>query len=128
MTPILHSNAAHVLAGIMLMGGWAFFANTGYPWPAAVIAGLVQAIITGTITLVMKKSIEWVASRTRGIVLPTLAASAISASLLTIVHTIAGTPAFWLTVAAPFSVATIYGATYTFTLRRMAARNEKRAR
>ncbi|EAQ14370.1 MULTISPECIES: hypothetical protein [Maritimibacter] len=115
---VLHSNIAHVLAGVLLMGGWAFIANLGHPWPAALIAGLVQGAITGTMTFFIKKALEWVAQRTTGVLPPTLAASTISATMLTVIHTLAGTPAFWATVIVPFTVATIYGATYTFTLRR----------
>ncbi|MEC7760418.1 MAG: hypothetical protein VX874_00740 [Pseudomonadota bacterium] len=115
---VLQSNLAHVLAGIFLMGGWAFIANITHSWLAAFEAGLLQGLITGTMTFFIKKAIEWVASNTTGVVTPTLAASAISATVLTTIHTIAGTPAFWATVLVPFTVATIYGATYTFTLRR----------
>lgn len=100
------------------MGGWAFIANLTHSWHAALLAGLVQGAITGTMTFFIKKAIETVASRTTGMLPPTLAASAFSATVLTTIHTIAGTPAFWTTVIVPFSVATIYGATYTFTLRR----------
>ncbi|MAM61975.1 hypothetical protein [Maritimibacter sp. UBA3975] len=117
----LHSNIAHIAAGVTMMGGWAFFANLGHDWPAPLIAGLVQGMITATVTLFMKRAIEWVARRTVGVLPPTLTASAISASFLTVIHTAAHTPAFWLTVALPFSVATIYGATYTFSLRRICA-------
>jgi phosphoglycerol transferase MdoB-like AlkP superfamily enzyme len=116
----LHSNLAHILAGVAFMGSWAFVANLGHPWPAPLLAGLVQSLITGTVTLFMKRAIEWTARRTVGLLPPTLTASAISASFLTVMHTAAQTPAFWLTVVVPFSVATIYGATYTLTLRRLA--------
>lgn len=115
---ILRSDIAHTLAGVAMMGGWAAFANRGYPWPAPLVAGLVQGAITGSITFVMKRAMEWMAARTRGLLPPALTASAISATLLTTIHTIAGTPAFWATIAVPFAVATTYGFAYALTLRR----------
>jgi len=108
------------MAGFLLMGGWAAFANSGHPMPAPVWAGIVQGCLTAGITLIMKRVIEAVVGATSmpwQVSLPPLAAAAISFVALVAVHTVAGTPALWLTVVVPFSVATGYAVLYTITLR-----------
>ncbi len=117
---LLRSSVAHGLAGFLLMGGWAAFANRAFPMPAPLLAGLVQGCLTAAITLVLKRLIEAVFAAVPmpwQVLLPPLCAAAVSFSLLTLVHSLAGTPALWLTVSVPFTVATCYAVLYTITLR-----------
>ena len=121
MKGILRSSAMHTAAGGVLMGSWAWFANRGFDWPAPVLAALVQGAITASITYVMKRVIETVSARSGGIaqfILPPMAAAMVSASVLIGLHSLAGTPALWLTIAVPFSVATVYAVIYAATLAR----------
>lgn len=119
--PFWKSSAFHVALGFLLMGSWAFFANSQYGSAAALKAGLVQGALTAFITLFMKKVIEAVVARTKGVwgyILPPLAAFAISVSLLSLFHGLAQTPAIVLTISVPITVSTIYATLYTILLRR----------
>lgn len=114
---LLRSNLAHGLSGLLLMGGWAAFANRAHPWPAPLVAFAVQGTLTAVITLLLKRTVETVLARWPASPwLAPLAAAAISATLLSTVHGLAGTPAFWATIVVPFCVATSYAALYTWRL------------
>ncbi len=102
--------------GFLAMGGWAVFANAAHPMPEPVIAGLVQGAMTAVITLGMKQMLEALVERLPGVsgrILPPLAAFVLSISVLSLVHTVAGTPEVLKTLAIPTSVATVYAAIYT---------------
>lgn len=58
-----NSTVAHVGFGFLAMGGWAVFANRHHPLPDALLAGLVQGTVSGLLTLVLKKFLEWLAAR-----------------------------------------------------------------
>ena len=103
------------------MGSWAVFANRAHEMPAPLVAGLVQGVLTATITLFLKRIIEGIFHRTRGglrFVLPPLTAFLISAVLLTVIHTFAQTPAVLATISVPLTVSTLYALLYTITLSR----------
>ncbi|WP_299782024.1 hypothetical protein [uncultured Roseobacter sp.] len=120
---LLQSKAVHGLGGFMLMGGWAFFANRAHEMPAPLVAGIVQGLLTASITLFLKRTIESIFHRTAGwlrIVLPPLAAFLISLVLLTLIHRLAGTPALLATISVPLTVSTLYAFLYTITLSRHA--------
>ena len=114
---LVRSNLAHGLSGLFLMGAWAAFANRAHPWPAPLTAFAVQGTLTAVITLLLKRMVETVVARwpERPWLAPVVAA-AISGPLLSTVHVLAGTPAFWATIAVPFCVATSYAALYTWRL------------
>jgi heme exporter protein D len=117
----LQSKAVHGFGGFLLMGGWAFFANRAHEMPAPLIAGVVQGLLTATITLFLKRMIEGIFHRTAGtlrLVLPSLAAFVISSVLLTVIHILAGTPALLATILIPLTVSTLYAFLYTQTLSR----------
>lgn len=115
---LLKSNLVHGAGGFLMMGSWAAFANRDHPWPAPLQAALVQGVLTAGITLVLKRIVEAILERHPGKVwLAPLAAAAFSALMLASVHLLAGTPAFWTTVAVPFTVATCYSALYARRLR-----------
>ncbi len=118
---LLRSKTLHGAGGFLLMGSWAAFANRSYPMPAPLIAGLVQGAITATITLFLKSIIETIFGRTTGplrIALPPLAAFLISLCLLTVIHSLAGTPALLATISVPLTVSTLYALLYTINLSR----------
>jgi hypothetical protein len=52
------STVVHVAFGFLSMGAWAVFANRNHPLDQALIAGLVQGAISGSLTLVLKKALE----------------------------------------------------------------------
>jgi hypothetical protein len=122
----------HVAFGFIAMGAWAVFANRAHPLPQALLAGLVQGVISGTLTLFLKKGLERMSAmffRERAgeggrdvaalIVPPLVTATAIGAILFT-AHTLAGTPEVLTTIAVPFTVSTSYAILYNLRLWRAA--------
>ena len=70
-----------------LMGSWAVFANRAHPMPAPLLAGLIQGTLSALITLLLKRGIEYLASRFTGLaalLAPPVIAGLVSASLLTV--------------------------------------------
>ncbi|MEM6623831.1 MAG: hypothetical protein AAF674_16500 [Pseudomonadota bacterium] len=114
---VFRSNLVHGLGGLILMGSWAAYANSAHPWPVPAIAFAVQGALTAVITLILKRTVETVVARqpSRPWLAP-LAAAGISASLLSLVHLAVGTPAYWATLAVPFTVAAGYASFYTWRL------------
>jgi hypothetical protein len=120
---LLQSKALHGAGGFILMGLWAGFANRAYAMPVPMVAGLVQGAITATITLFLKQVIEAIYARNSGwrrLALPPLAAFTISLTLLSLLHSLAGTPALAATISVPLGVSTVYALLYTLTLDRHA--------
>ena len=119
---LMRSSIVHVGFAFLAMGGWAAFANRSHPVPAPLYAGLLQGAMSATITLVLKRAIEYLASRFSGLaalVAPPVIAGLVSATLLTILHTIGGTPEIAKTIAVPLTVATSYAALYNYSLWRI---------
>jgi mannose/fructose/N-acetylgalactosamine-specific phosphotransferase system component IIC len=115
----MRSSVVHVGFAFLAMGSWAVFANRAHPTPAPLIAGLIQGTLSAIITLLLKRGIEYLASRFSGLaalLAPPVIAGVVSASLLTVIHTIGGTPEIARTIAVPLSVATSYAALYNFSL------------
>lgn len=120
-----NSTFAHISFSFVLMGGWALFANWSHPIPKPIIAGVLQGLLSGAITLVMKKALEalyafWV-RRERpktGLIATPLMVCSVSASTLLICHALAGTPELIATIIIPSSVALFYAFTYTLALSR----------
>ena len=113
------SSVVHVGFAFLAMGSWAVFANRDHPMPAPLLAGLIQGAISATITLVLKRCIEYLASRFTGLaalLAPPVIAALVSASVLTVIHTIGGTPEIARTIAVPLTVATSYAALYNYSL------------
>ena len=119
---LMQSSIVHVGFAFLAMGSWAAFANRAHPAPASLQAGLLQGAISATITLVLKRAIEYLASRFSGLtalLAPPVIAGLVSASLLTILHTLGGTPEIAKTIAVPLTVATSYAALYNYSLWRI---------
>lgn len=119
---LMRSSIVHVGFAFLAMGSWAAFANRAHPMPAPLYAGLLQGAISATITLVLKRAIEYLASRFSGLaalLAPPVIAGLVSATLLTILHTLGGTPEIAKTIAVPLTVATSYAALYNYSLWRI---------
>lgn len=128
------STLVHVAFGFIAMGAWAFFANRAHPLPQALLSGLVQGAISGTLTLFLKKGLERMSAmffnarqsdegQGRDIaalfVPPIVTATAIATILFT-AHTLAGTPEILATIAVPLTVSTTYAILYNLRLWRAA--------
>ena len=117
------STLAHVAFGFFAMGAWAWFANRHHPLDQALTAALVQGAISGALTLVLKKALEWMSSRMRGaaaLIAPPIITAASILAILTTAHTAAGTPEIAATIAVPFTVSTSYAILYNLKLWRAA--------
>jgi len=122
-----NSTFAHVLSSFILMGGWAVFANMSHAMPAPLYAGLLQGLLSGVLTLGLKKAFEavfgfWNARGQGkiGVMFTPLMVCTVSASTLLACHAIAGTPELIATIIMPSSVALIYGYIYTYAMWRQA--------
>lgn len=116
---VAQSSLVHVAVAFVLMGGWAVYANSAHPMPAPLIAGAVQGALSALITFGLKRLIELVSrqfSGVAGLVIPPVAAFAISATLLTLLHAASGTPEIAATIAVPLTVSTSYAALYSWSL------------
>jgi hypothetical protein len=120
---LARSTAVHVAFAALAMGGWTLFVNFGHgqkAWTAA--AG--QGILSGLITLLLKRALEAMAPRFGGALAyaapPAITATVILAILVT-VHRLIGTPEIARTVAVPWTVSTFYAIAYAATLARRGA-------
>jgi hypothetical protein len=116
---LMRSSIVHVGFAFLAMGGWAAFANRAHPMPAPLIAGLIQGTLSAVITLLLKRGIEDLARRFTGLaalLAPPAIAGLVSASLLTLIHAVGGTPEIARTIAVPLTVATSYAALYNYSL------------
>ena len=116
---LAQSSLLHIAVAFLAMGGWAVFANRAHALPQPLVAGVVQGALSGGITFVLKRMIEFLASSFSGIaalVLPPLIAVALSLAVLTSIHALAGTPEILATIVLPVSVTAIYSTIYTTAL------------
>lgn len=100
----------------LAMGAWAVFANRSHPTGDALTAGLVQGTASSLITLVLKRFLETFSARLSGpaaFLLPPAISCTVILALLWTVHTLAGTPEVWATLAIPFAVSSTYAWIYT---------------
>lgn len=120
---LARSGAVHGTFAFLAMGAWAAFANRDHGPAAMATAGVIQGAISCAITLILKRSLEAMFARLAGsaavIVLPLVTMAVVLAVLLAI-HTVAGTPEVWATIAVPYTVSSSYAWIYTLALRRMA--------
>jgi len=115
------SSVTHVAFAFIVMGAWAVFANRHHPMPEPLIAGVVQGALSATITLLMKKSLDYLSSlffrrnaEWSALIAPPILVCSASLSGLILSHVVAGTPEVFATIAVPFSVAFTYAWVYTF--------------
>ncbi|HRD47505.1 hypothetical protein [Brevundimonas sp. UBA2416] len=115
MERVLKSSVVHVAFGFVMMGGWALFANRDHGLAGAWLPALVQGTISGVLTGILKKTLERLDGTLSGVLAfiapPLLTATSILA-LLTLAHTLIGTPEIVATIAVPWSVSTLYAIVY----------------
>jgi len=113
---LARSSVAHVGFAFVAMGAWAAFANRGHEPARILLAALVQGLISGAITLVLKRALEAMTARLSGhaavIVPPTVTCIVVLAVLVSL-HRLAGTPEIWTTIALPYAVSSTYAWVYT---------------
>ena len=115
------SGTVHVLFAFLAMGGWAVFANRGHAMPQPLHSGLLQGALSACLTLFLKSAIDVLSRRFTGITrlwAPPLIACLGSASLLTALHALIGTPEIASTIAVPLLVSTSYAAIYNYSISR----------
>lgn len=118
---IIGSGVTHVAFAFIVMGAWAVFANRHHPLPGALIAGVVQGTLSATITLLMKKALDYLSSLFfrqnadwNALIFPPIIVCSVSLTGLILSHVAAETPEIFATIAVPFSVAFTYAWVYTF--------------
>lgn len=112
---------AHVGFAFLAMGGWALYANAGHGLTAAALPAVSQGVLSGLITLVLKRALEAMSPRFPGVlayVVPPAVTATTTLALLVAVHTLIGTPEIVRTIAVPWSVSTVYAVVYAATLAR----------
>jgi hypothetical protein len=122
---IAGSSITHVAVAFCAMGGWAMFANRGYPLPRTLLAGLVQGTLSGCLTLFLKTAVETLSKRfsgTAALCAPPVIACVTSSAILAAVHAVSGTPEILKTIALPLAVSTSYAAIYNYFLYRKGER------
>lgn len=108
---VLKNTGLHVAFAFVAMGGWAFLANRGHPFPAPLEAAAAQGTMSALLTLFLKRVADGLRGRMTGAaayLLPPLVASAGSVALLLGGHRLAGTPEVLATVAVPLAVSVPY--------------------
>jgi hypothetical protein len=115
------SGIVHVLFAFLALGGWAVFANRGHAMPQPIYSGLLQGILSACLTLFLKTVIDVLSMRFTGVTrfwAPPVIACLGSASLLTALHALIGTPEIARTVAVPLMVSTSYASIYNYSISR----------
>lgn len=119
MGRLLRSSAVHVAVGFLLMGGWTLFANRAHGLSEAWLPALAQGTISAFLTGALKKTLEALDGKIGGalayVVPPALTAGSILA-LLTLAHSLIGTPELVATIAFPWTMSTLYAVIYNARL------------
>lgn len=119
MKALLRSTPAHVAIAVLAMGGWALFANSVHGLMAALGPAAAQGMLSGLITLCLKRALEamshWFSGAMALTAPPALTAGTILALLFTI-HRLIGTPEIVRTIAVPWMISTIYAIVYAALL------------
>ncbi|MCV9998488.1 hypothetical protein OE766_09530 [Pararhizobium sp. YC-54] len=113
------SGRVHVLIAFLAMGGWAVFANRGHAMPQRFYSGLLQGVLSACLTLFLKSVVDALSKRFSGLArlwAPPLLACLGSASLLTALHALIGTPEIARTIAVPLLVSTSYASIYNYSI------------
>jgi hypothetical protein len=122
---IAGNSITHVAFAFCAMGGWAAFANRGYPPGRFLLAGFVQGALSACLTLFLKTAIEQLSRRmsgTEALWAPPLIACLASSAVLATIHALSGTPEILKTIALPLVVSTSYAAIYNYSLYRKGER------
>jgi hypothetical protein len=87
--------------------------------PQPLYSGLLQGAVSACLTLFLKSVIDALSKRFKGVTrfwAPPLIACLGSASLLTALHALIGTPEIAKTIAVPLLVSTSYAAIYNYSI------------
>ena len=119
-------SVVHVLGAVVVMGGWAAFANRSHGAAAMLTAAVVQAAASAGVTYTLKTSLEAMAGRLDGVaalVVPPTVSCAVVLLVLVTAHRLGGTRALWSTIAVPYAASSTYAWVYAGLLasRRRAA-------
>ena len=108
--PVLRPNRDHTNLRQRVTSWWVM---------AALLAGLVQGMLSGLLTLGLKRFLEAGVSRLpdlwAAILPPVLTCAGVLAILLT-AHRLAGTPNVWATISVPYAVSSSYAWIYSLML------------
>jgi hypothetical protein len=113
------STAVHVGFAFLAMGGWALYANSGHGLAAAAVPALAQGVMSGLITLLLKRALEAMSGRFSGVlayVAPPATTAILILGVLVLIHRLIGTPEIARTIAVPWSVSTLYAVIYSAAL------------
>ena len=119
----------HAASAALVMGSWAGFANRAHGVAAILKADLVQAALSAAFTLSLKKSLEALAARFRGVrayVVPPLICCTVVLALLWTAHALARTPEIWTTIAVPYTASSLYA--WVYTALTVSGRKKKRSK
>ncbi len=108
-------SAVHVAGAVVVMGGWAAFANRAHGAAAMLTAAVVQAAASAAVTYTLKTSLEAMARRLDGVaafVVPPSVSCAVVLLVLVTAHRLAGTRALWSTIAIPYAASSTYAWVY----------------
>lgn len=121
LSRLMRSTALHVAFAVVVMGAWAAFANRAHGPSAMALAFAAQGILSGLITLCLKRGLEGAHARLPApwaSLLPPAATTILIGCLLTSAHLLAGTPEILRTIALPWTVSTLYAFAYVWSLGR----------
>jgi len=125
LSRLARASATHVAVGFLVMGAWAWWVNRGHGAGPAALAGLAQGVMSGLLTLGLKRGLEAMTDRLSGpgaYVMPPLTGLVLIGTTLSAVHRLIGTPEILATIAFPLTLSTTYAAVYTALIVRKRAR------
>ncbi len=114
---LLRSTAAG-LAGFVVYGGWAFFANMGHGEDIAMRSGLVQGSYSLVLTFIMTLVTEFLYLRLLNVSVSALVVSVILFSSAYSIHVLVGTPEIFMTIFPGWVIGSIYTVFYLLGLQR----------
>lgn len=119
LSELASRSSVHIGSAIVVMGGWAAFANRTHGVRPALVAGLVQGGASALVTFALKRSLEAMSGRLQGtlafVVPPTVSCAAVL-MLLVVAHRLAGTHELWSTISIPYAASSTYAWIYTAIL------------
>ena len=125
---LVRSTAAHVIVAALAMGAWAAFANRQAGAPHLLAAAGVQAVLSGTLTAGLKRTLERLGAALPGLAAALLPPALTCAGVLVVLvtaHTLARTPDLWGTISVPYAVSSGYAWVYSFSLFRRRGRTAR---
>lgn len=105
--------ASHIAFAFLGMGGWAFWANRMHDMPVPMIAGVVQGLISASLTVAMQALILATLRRSHSKPLAMVLAGLMSLATLLTIHSLAGTPEILVTIALPWCIGLTYAVLFT---------------